>query len=75
LNGDFWRWNGTSRRIEGVQMSEGLAREARGYVRNRTEEPQVRPCGTNMGHPEQTLIQERGETAATYPGEVLTRSG
>jgi hypothetical protein len=32
---------------------------------NRTEEPHVRPCGTNMGHPEQKLIQDRGETAAT----------
>jgi hypothetical protein len=26
----------------------------------------VRPCGTNMGHPEQKLIQVRSETAATH---------
>jgi hypothetical protein len=31
------------------------------------EEPHVRPCGTNMGHPEQKLIQNRSETVATRP--------
>jgi hypothetical protein len=45
-------------------MSDDLVRGARGYVRNRTEEPHVRPCETNMGHPEQKRIQDRGETAA-----------
>jgi hypothetical protein len=48
-------------------MSGGLVRGARGYVRNRTEEAHVRPCGTNMGHPKQKLIQDRSETAATRP--------
>jgi len=28
-------------------------------------EPDVRPCGTNIGHPEQKPIQNPGETTAT----------
>jgi hypothetical protein len=49
-------------------MSGVLVRGARGFVRKRTEEPHVRPCGTNMGHPEQELIQDCGGTAATRRG-------
>jgi hypothetical protein len=37
---------------EDVEMSDGLLGGAREYLGNRTEEPHVRPCGTNMGHPE-----------------------
>jgi hypothetical protein len=48
-------------------MSNDHVRGARGYVRNRTEETHVRPCGTNMGYPEQKRIQERGETVAIRP--------
>jgi hypothetical protein len=46
-------------------MPDDLVRRARRYVGKRTEEPHVRPCRTNMGHPEQKPIHDRGETAAT----------
>jgi hypothetical protein len=35
----------------GRLISDDLVRGARGCIRNRTEEPHVRACGTNMGHP------------------------
>jgi hypothetical protein len=35
----------------GRLMLDDLVRGARGYIRNRAEEPHVRQCGTNMGHP------------------------
>jgi hypothetical protein len=54
-------------------MSGDPLRGARGCVRNRTKEPHVRPCGTNMGHPEQKLIQDRGETPATRHVAILNK--
>jgi hypothetical protein len=41
----------------------------------RTEEPHVRTYGMNMGHPEQKLIQDRGETPASRPGSGATEAG
>lgn len=69
LGGICLRQAGLLRRPRRLRMSkcQVVLCGARRYVTNRTEERHVRPCGTNVGHPEQKLVKDPGQTEATRP--------